>query len=61
MFTGGVLLGGEGDLVEDELRDRVGELGSHGQEVGLGLEAVLVSHVGEVDFSAIRSSIPVSF
>ena len=39
-----VLDTGELDLVEDELRDGVGEGGGHGQEGGLGLESVLVSH-----------------
>ena len=55
----GVLLGSEGDLVQHELRDWVGEFGSHRQEVRLGLEAVLVSHVLDEDGGAVRSGVAV--
>ena len=48
-----VLDTGELDLVQDELRDGVGEGGGHGQEGGLGLESALVSHVLDCSKTAV--------
>ena len=53
----GVFLSGEGDLVEDELGDWVGEFGSHWEDVRLGLEAVLVGNVSHNDLGTVRSSV----
>jgi len=56
---GGVLLGSESDLVQHELGDGVGELGSHGQMVTLGLEAILVSHKLQFYEKSFRRSVTV--
>ena len=53
----GVLLSSEGDLVQDELGDWVGEGGGDGEEVRLGLEAVLVSHILDEDLGTVRSGV----
>ena len=55
----GVLLSSEGDLVQDELGDWVGEGRGDGEEVRLGLEAILVGNVFHIDFGAIRSSVTI--
>ena len=49
----------EGDLVQYELRDWVGELRSHWQQVRLGLVAVLVSNECDMNGSSVRSSVTV--
>ena len=53
----GVLLSSEGDLVQDELGDWVGEGRGDGENVRLGLEAVLVSHKLDEDLSTVRSGV----
>lgn len=59
LFTasGGVLLSGEGDLVQHKLRDRVRELWCHWQQVRLGLIAVLIGDEFHTDGSAVRGSV----
>ena len=53
----GVLLSGKGDLVQDELGDWVRESRGDGEDVRLGLEAVLVSHKLNEDLGTVRSSV----
>ena len=59
LLTGlaGVLLSSEGDLVQDELGDWVGEGRGDGENVRLGLEAVLVSHKLDEDLGTVRSGV----
>ena len=53
----GVLLSSEGDLVQDELGDWVGEGGGDGENIRLGLETVLVSHKLDEDLGTVRSGV----
>ena len=54
-----VLLGGLGDLVQDELGDWVGELRCHGQQVRLGLETILISDILDLNGGAVRGGVAV--
>ena len=54
-----VLFGSEGDLVQDELWDWVGERRCHGQHVRLGLETILVGDELDLNVLAFRGSIAV--
>ena len=57
--TGGVLLGGEGDLVQHELGDWVGEGGCHGQKGRLWLVTVLIGDKLDFDGGAVRGGVAV--
>lgn len=52
-----VLLGGLSDLLQHELRDGMGESGSHGQQVRLGLVAAFVGYELHDNRSAVRSGV----
>ena len=57
--TGGILLGGEGDLVQHELWDWVGEGGGHGQQGRIRLITVLIGDKLDHNISAVRGGVAV--
>ena len=58
VLSTGALLSSLGDLVQDELRDGVREGRSHGEEVTLGLVAVLVGDELQRDKSTVGGGVP---
>jgi len=47
------LLAGELNLLKNKVRDRVGEGRGNWESTGLGLEAIFIGNIGQVEFTTI--------